>query len=44
MAVQPLGKYVWGIEPDFPSYPTISDIIDNKDGQLERAIGIVEKE
>jgi hypothetical protein len=43
LAVRPLGRNVWGIEPDFPLYPTISNIIDNKDGQLERAIKIVEK-
>ncbi|HTR31806.1 MAG TPA: S41 family peptidase [Puia sp.] len=42
MAVQPLPKGVGSIEPDFPLYPTISEIIENKDGQLERAIRIVE--
>lgn len=41
MAVQPLGKNVRGIEPDFPLYPTISDIIGNSDGQLERALKII---
>lgn len=40
--VQPLGKNVRGIEPDFPLYPTISDIIENRDSQLVGAIKIAE--
>lgn len=41
MAVRPLGDNVWGIEPDFPLYPSIYDLIEQKDRVLGQAIDIV---
>jgi Peptidase family S41 len=44
MAVKKLGPEEWGIKPDYPFYPTISDIIENTDGQMKYALAMVAKE
>jgi hypothetical protein len=44
MAVKKLGPGEWGIKPDYPFYPTISDIIENTDGQMKYALAMVAKE
>ena len=33
-----------GVIPDYPVYPTITDIVEKKDGQIEDALTIAEKE
>ncbi len=42
MAVKPLAKNLVSIEPDFPLYPSIEDLIEKRDRELEQAIKIVE--
>jgi C-terminal processing protease CtpA/Prc len=44
MAVKEIGNKNKGILPDYPFYPTISDIIENTDGQMKYAQAIVAKE
>ncbi|HLX92052.1 MAG TPA: S41 family peptidase, partial [Puia sp.] len=41
VAVRNIGENVWSIKPDYPLYPTISDLIEKKDGELDRAVEIV---
>lgn len=41
MAVKSIGNKVWGIQPDYPVYSTISDIVNAKNGQLDYAIKLV---
>lgn len=41
MAVKEIGYKVWGIQPDYPVYITISDIVQKKDSQLDSAIRII---
>ena len=41
MAVKKISNNVKAILPDYPFYITISDIVDNKDGQMEYALKIV---
>jgi hypothetical protein len=41
MAVKKISNDIKGILPDYPSYITISDIIEKKDGQMEYALKIV---
>ncbi|HEV8270595.1 MAG TPA: S41 family peptidase [Chitinophagaceae bacterium] len=42
MAVKSIGNKIWSIQPDYPVYSTVTDIIEKKDGQLEYAIKLVE--
>jgi Peptidase family S41 len=44
MAVKEIGNKNKGIQPDYPFYPTISDIIENTDGQMKYALALVAKE
>jgi hypothetical protein len=43
MAVRKIGYKVWGIQPDYPIYITISDIVQKKDRQLDYAINLIRK-
>jgi hypothetical protein len=43
MAVRKTESKDWGIKPDYPFSPTISDIVENTDGQMKYALKIVEK-
>ena len=40
MAVKEIGNKNKGILPDYPFYPTISDIIENTDGQMKYALAL----
>jgi len=42
MAVKSIGNKRWSIQPDYPVYSTVTDIIEKEDGQLEYAIKLVE--
>lgn len=42
LAVKSIGDKVWSIQPDYPTYYLISDIINKTDGQLDYAIQLVE--
>jgi hypothetical protein len=41
LAVKKLSNDIKGILPDYPSYITISDLVEKKDGQMEYALKIV---
>lgn len=41
MAVKKISNDIKSILPDYPSYITISDLVENKDGQMEYALKIV---
>jgi Peptidase family S41 len=41
MAVKKISNNIKGILPDYPFYISISDIVENKDGQMEYALRIV---